>query len=186
MLLAFRSQWHVTQIPLTVVSWRNHQFLLELKWLGIIMVRLTVLDCSEALSRQDIETMKMGANRAMTERRNCGPTGDLAKVIVGSWDFSDGINTIMGKDKGPYLYNLDIVNCPTRAMTGHNFTGHNFDWKHAQDEYGAIHFHDDDIDDARWDVDFEWDVPEGQNSAFYAAKITTDAGDEDYIPFWVA
>ena len=35
------------------------------------------------------------------------------------------------------------------------------------------------------DVDFEWDVPEGQNSAFYAAKITTDAGDEDYIPFWV-
>ena len=26
MLLAFRSQWHVTQIPLTAVSWRNHRF----------------------------------------------------------------------------------------------------------------------------------------------------------------
>lgn len=141
--------------------------------------------CRAALSRQDIETMKMGANRAMTERRNCGPTGDLAKVIVGSWDFSDGINTIAGRDKGPYLYDLDIVNCPTRAMTGYNFTGHNFDWKHAENEYGAIHFHDDDIDDARWDVDFEWEVPEGQNSAFYAAKLTTDSGDEDYIPFWV-
>lgn len=141
--------------------------------------------CREALSRQDIETMKLGAQSGLTERRNSGPTGELSKTIVGSWDFSDGINTIMGKDKGPYLFDLAIVNCPTRAMTGHNFSGHNFDWKHAESEYGAIHFHDDDIDDARWEIDFEWDVPNGQNSAFYAAKLTTADGDEDYIPFWV-
>ena len=106
-------------------------------------------------------------------------------AIVGSWDFSDGINTMVGTDHGPYLYDLEIVNCPTRAMTGYNFSGHNFDWKHAPKEYGAIHFHDDDVDDARWDVDFEWDVPEGMSSKFYAAKLTTDEGDEDYITFWV-
>ncbi len=87
--------------------------------------------CKKALSRQDIETMKMGAQPGLTERRHCGPTGELAGVIVGSWDFSDGINTIVGRDHGPYLYDLDMVNCPTRAMTGHNFSGHNFDWKHA-------------------------------------------------------
>ena len=141
--------------------------------------------CDRALSRQEIETMKLGAQPGLTERRHAGPTGPLSECIVGSWDFSDGINTIVGRDHGPYLYDLEIVNCPTRAMTGHNFSGHNFDWKHAPKEYGAIHFHDDDIDDARWSVDFEWTVPQNQKSAFYAAKLTTGDGDEDYIPFWV-
>ena len=70
-------------------------------------------------------------------------------------------------------------------MTGHNFTGQNFDWKHAPQEYGAIHFHDDDVDDARWQVSFEWEVPEGFESDSYCAKLTTPDGDEDYIPFWV-
>ncbi len=141
--------------------------------------------CNRALSREEIETMKLGAQPGLTERRNSGPTGELSKCIVGAWDFSDGINTIVGRDHGPYLYDFKIVNCPTRAMTGHNFSGHNFDWKHAPKEYGAIHFHDDDIDDARWAVDFEWEVPANQKSAFYAAKLTTPEGDEDYIPFWV-
>lgn len=141
--------------------------------------------CNRALSRTEIETMKLGAQPGLTERRHSGPTGPLSEAIVGSWDFSDGIDTIVGKDAGPYLHHLDIVNCPTRAMTGHNFSGHNFDWKHAPKEYGAIHFHDDDVDDARWEVDFEWQVPADQKSAFYAAKLTTAEGDEDYIPFWV-
>ncbi len=141
--------------------------------------------CDRALSREEIETMKLGAQPGMTERRGSGPTGPLSECIVGAWNFSDGINTILGKDQGPYLYDLQIVNCPTRAMTGHNFSGHNFDWKHAPQEYGAIHFHDDDVDDARWEESFEWEVPVDQKSAFYAAKLTTTDGDEDYIPFWV-
>ncbi|MGF1527942.1 MAG: N,N-dimethylformamidase beta subunit family domain-containing protein [Candidatus Competibacterales bacterium] len=141
--------------------------------------------CSRALSRQEIETMKLGAQPGLTERRHSGPTGPLSECIVGSWDFSVGIDTLVVKDRGPYLYDLSLVNCPTRGMTGHNFSGHNFDWKHAPKEYGAIHFHDDDLDDARWQVDFEWTVPANQSSAFYAAKLTTPEGDEDYIPFWV-
>ena len=60
-----------------------------------------------------------------------------------------------------------------------------FDWKAAPEQYGAIHFHDDDIDDARWAVTFEWKVPTGTSSKFYAAKLTSTDGDEDYIPFWV-
>jgi len=141
--------------------------------------------CRTALNRQDIESMKLGAQPGLTERRNSGPTGELSKHIVGAWDFSDGINTVIGKDHGPYRFDLQLVNCPTRAMTGHNFSGHNFDWKHAPKEYGAIHFHDDDVDDARWDVSFEWTVPSDQPSAFYAAKLTSTDGDEDYIPFWI-
>ena len=129
--------------------------------------------------------MKLGAQRGLTERRNSGPTGALSETIVAAWDFSDGINTIVGKDHGPYLLDAQIVNCPTRAMTGHNFSGNNFDWKHAPQEYGAIHFHDDDVDDARWEVDFEWTVPANYESDSYCVKLTTDEGDEDYIPFFV-
>jgi len=141
--------------------------------------------CNRALSRAEIETMKLGAQRGLTERRNAGPTGPLSETIVAAWDFSDGIDTAVGRDHGPYLFDAQIVNCPTRAMTGHNFSGNNFDWKHAQQEYGAIHFHDDDVDDARWDVDFEWTVPSGFESDSYCIKLTTKQGDEDYIPFFV-
>lgn len=141
--------------------------------------------CNRALSRLEIETMKQGAQPGLTERRNSGPTGKLSEVIVASWDFGDGINTLIGKDKGPYLFHATIVNCPTRAMTGYNWEGQIFDWKGAPEQYGAIHFHDDDIDDARWQVSFEWSVPKGTSSKFYAAKLTTKDGDEDYIPFWV-
>lgn len=141
--------------------------------------------CNRALSRLEIETMKAGAQPGMTERRNSGPTGALSECIVASWDLSDGINTIVCKDHGPYRFDAPLVNCPVRAITGHNWSGQNFDWKFAQKEYGAIHFHDDDLDNARWDVSFEWEVPEDIKSRFYAAKLTTPEGDEDYIPFWV-
>jgi N,N-dimethylformamidase len=140
---------------------------------------------SKALTRLEIETMKQGAQPGLSERRNSGPTGKLSESIVAAWEFSDGINTIVGKDKGPYLFDATIVNCPTRAMTGYNWQGQVFDWKTAPEQYGAIHFHDDDIDDARWAVSFEWKVPEGNSSKFYAAKLTSKDGDEDYIPFWV-
>lgn len=141
--------------------------------------------CKKALSRCEIEQMKAGAQPGLTERRNSGPTGALSEVIVAAWDFWDGINTIFAKDNGPYRLDARLVNCPTRALTGYNWSGENFDWKHAPKEYGAIHFHDDDVDDARWQVDLEWTVPTDIKSRFYALKLTTAEGDEDYVPFWV-
>ncbi|WP_029356607.1 N,N-dimethylformamidase beta subunit family domain-containing protein [Bosea sp. 117] len=142
--------------------------------------------CNKALSRFEIEQMKAGAQPGLTERRNSGPTGALSEAIVAAWDFWDGIDTIVAKDNGPYRFDAQLVNCPTRAMTGHNWAGENFDWKFAKKEYGAIHFHDDDVDDARWEVDVEWTVPaEGLKSRFYALKLTTSEGDEDYVPFWI-
>ncbi|MEY2533642.1 MAG: hypothetical protein QOF29_1552 [bacterium] len=141
--------------------------------------------CSRALDRLEIETMKQGARPELDERRGPGPTGELSTVLVASWDFSDGIPTRRATDKGPYRLHGDVVNLPTRAMTGHNWRGVETSWLHAPHEYGAIHFHDDDLDDARWDVDFELQVPEDLRSAVYAVKLTTDDGDEDYIPFFV-
>jgi N,N-dimethylformamidase len=141
--------------------------------------------CDRALSRFEIETLKAGVQPGLSERRHSGPTGALSECLVAAWDFSDGIDTLVCKDHGPYKFDAPLVNCPVRAVTGYNWAGQNFDWKFAAKEYGAIHFHDDDLDNARWDVSVEWEVPADVKSRFYAAKLTTPEGDEDYIPFWV-
>ena len=141
--------------------------------------------CNRALSRLEIETMKAGADTSGDERRGAGPTPALSECMVAAWDFSAGIDTMVAHDAGPYHFNAELINAPTRALTGHNWTGHVFDWKQAPGQYGAIHFHDDDLDDARWQVDFEWDVPADQKSATYAIKLTAEDGAEDYIPFFV-
>ena len=78
---------------------------------------------------------------------------------------------------------------PVRAMTGFNWTGDEIVYHHKPEEYGAIHFHDDDIDDARWEVDFELKIPDGLKSGIYAARLRIGGEDspetEDYIPFVV-
>ncbi len=48
-----------------------------------------------------------------------------------------------------------LVNSPTRAVTGWNWSGHEIDFKRAPGEYNAIDFHDDDLGDAGWAADFE-------------------------------
>lgn len=141
--------------------------------------------CDRALTRLEIEAMKLGARPELDERRGPGPTAELSACLVASWDFSEGIPTRRAVDKGPYKLHGDVVNLPTRAMTGHNWGGVETSWQHAPHEYGAIHFHDDDIDDARWDVDFELDVSGDLHSAVYAMKLTSSEGDEDYVPFFV-
>jgi N,N-dimethylformamidase len=46
-----------------------------------------------------------------------------------------------------------------RAVTGHNWTGQEMDFRHARDQYNAIYFHDDDLEDAKWEAAFEFKVP---------------------------
>jgi N,N-dimethylformamidase len=141
--------------------------------------------CNRALTRLEIETMKLGARPELDERRGPGPTGELSTCMVASWDFSDEIPTRRAVDKGPYRLHGEVVNLPTRAMTGFNWRGVETNWQHAPQEYGAVHFHDDDLDDARWDVDFEFQVPQDLRSAVYAMRLRSGEGDEDYVPFFV-
>ncbi len=62
------------------------------------------------------------------------------------------------------------VNFPTRAVTGHNWTGREMDFRQARAEYGAIYFHDDDLEDAKWEVGFEFTLPANLKSGVYAAQ----------------
>ena len=69
-------------------------------------------------------------------------------------------------------------------MMGSTWTGQEMCWRHAPGEYGAIHFHDDDLYDSGWATDFTYTVPDGLRSGVYAVRL--EAGDvEDMIPFFV-
>ncbi len=100
------------------------------------------------------------------------------------WDFSQGISTTQILDQGPLGCHGKLTNSPARGMTGSNWDGSEMAWRHAPDQYGAIHFHDDDIYDFEWDTDFTFTVPADLPSGIYAARIRCGEHN-DKIPFFV-
>ena len=80
-----------------------------------------------------------------------------------------------------------LHNCPTRAVTDHSWSGLNTSFLEVPEEYGALWLHDDDLDDAQWDVDLELHIPDDWPSAIYAfrLKAVEDESLDDYVPFVV-
>ena len=104
--------------------------------------------------------------------------------LVGAWDFSADMSSQVAVDTSANQLHGVIVNFPARAMTGWNWTGEQMDFKQDPSQWGAMHFHDDDIYDADWDTDFSLTIPSTMPSGLYAARLRTD-GAEEYIPFTV-
>ena len=126
-----------------------------------------------ALEPEHIDSLRRGA-----------PPANVAEGLIAAWDYSADISSRRITDTSPHRLHGEVVNMPTRAVTGHNWRGDQVDFKGAPEEYGAIHFHDDDLEDAGWEVDFELAVPDGLRSGAYAARLRS-GDDEDYVPFFV-
>lgn len=107
-----------------------------------------------------------------------------AHAALATWDFAIGIQTQTATDLGPHAAHATLVNMPTRAMTGAHWTGEVHDWKADPTQYGAIHFHDDDLGALGWDESIALEIPAGWPSGFYAAHISNEFG-QDYLPFIV-
>jgi N,N-dimethylformamidase len=104
--------------------------------------------------------------------------------VLAGWDFARGIDTQAIHDIGPQACHGRLVNMPARAMVGSRWSGREQCWRHAPREYGAIHFHADDLGDCAWQADFTWTVPDELASGAYALHLSADAG-EDWLPFYV-
>ncbi len=109
---------------------------------------------------------------------------EVGERLVAAWDFSREMSSARIVDTGPHAMHGETVNLPTRAMKGSGWTGEEMCWRHAPAQYGAIHFHDDDLYDCGWDTDFTFDVPEDFRSGAYAVRLRA-GGDEDMVPFFV-
>ena len=108
----------------------------------------------------------------------------LRTSLLAAWDFSQDIPTQHVTDISGNGLHGETINLPARAMTGHNWSGDYRNWRNAPHEYGAIHFHDDDIYDAGWESDFEFSIPNDLRSGNYAMRLCAGE-DEEYIPFFV-
>ena len=128
---------------------------------------------NRALSPQEIESLKMGAL----------PPG-LRDAVTAAWDFGRDFASVKVTDASPNGLHGQVVNMPVRAVTGHNWSGNAHSFQHAPSEYAAIHFHDDDLEDAGWEADFELQVSPEMKSGIYAAHLVAGNG-EDYVPFFV-
>ena len=108
--------------------------------------------------------------------------GDLA----GAWDFSRDVGTDVARDVSGNGRHGRVVNLPARAVTGHNFRGEETCFRMAPHQYGAMHFHRDDLEDAGWAENFALTVPDDLPSGVYAAWLTTpDGRHEEHVPFVV-
>ena len=126
-----------------------------------------------SLSLPELESLRDGASPS-----------ELGDSLIGAWDFGRDFSSDRVTDSSNNSLHGHTVNRPTRPMKGHNWSANDLDFNLAPQEYGAIYFHDDDLDDARWDVSFEFEVPTDLKSGVYGARLT--GGDsEDYVPFFV-
>jgi N,N-dimethylformamidase len=124
--------------------------------------------------------------------------GEIAQIVAGegeaafptlglraAWRFHHGMEGDRITDVGPHMLDGIAINAPTRAMTGHLWRARTQDPHSSPDEYGAIHFHHDDLEDAGWQSDFALRIPTNLTSGLYAVKVATPDGGEDLLPFIV-
>ena len=108
----------------------------------------------------------------------------LRSALLGAWDFALDIPSQRITDVSDHGLDGETINLPARAMTGYNWSREVWDWTAMPEEYGAIHFHDDDLYDAGWTPELELGVPKTWRSGCYALRLR-NGKDEDYVPFYV-
>ncbi|KAK8246546.1 hypothetical protein HDK90DRAFT_538795 [Phyllosticta capitalensis] len=86
------------------------------------------------------------------------------------FDFSVDIPTDSITDVSGNARHGRLVNAPSRAVKGYDWDGSEPDWTKAKFGYGAIHFHEDDLDDAAWETDFKLTIPSAALSGAYAVE----------------
>ncbi|WP_018099317.1 N,N-dimethylformamidase beta subunit family domain-containing protein [Sinorhizobium meliloti] len=108
---------------------------------------------------------------------------------IARWDFSaryslDGAGGDQVVDLSHNAHHGACVNQPSQGCTGWNWTGKVDCYAVMPSQYGALLFHDDAMDDCRWDADFDFTVPQDLKSGVYAMRLRGE-GLEDYITFFV-
>ena len=115
--------------------------------------------------------------------------GDTGPAPLAHWDFAAGttrrgiptdeVREVSGRE----LHGL-CINQPDRGMTGWNWDGLEEHFVHCPEQYGALWFHEDSLDDCRWERSLRLTIPADLPSGCYALKLT-QADKTDRVPFFV-
>ena len=95
-------------------------------------------------------------------------------------DFAFGISTWLLHDhKGAPVGR--VLGLPTRGVRGRRWHGSEHAWRHAPDQYAAIHFHTDDQGDQLWPVTATVKLPDNLPVGVYAIELSAGS-DIDHLP----
>jgi N,N-dimethylformamidase len=111
------------------------------------------------------------------------PPASIAGLLA-AWDLVADPDGHLVTDTSGHALHGRAVNLPMRGVTGRNWRGAETAFHRAPDEYNAMFFHEDDLEDAQWEPSFEFTPPAGTRSGVYAVRLVTDEG-EDWLPFFV-
>ena len=113
-----------------------------------------------------------------------GAAGEELRRVAG-WDLGDGVAGDRAPDRGPGACHARLINGPARAVTGTRWISATTDFSVAPEQYAAVHFHDDDLDDARWTPALRLTLPPSLESGVYAVELRSGAL-VDHVPFVVS
>src|SRR5271163_4197635 len=108
--------------------------------------------------------------------------------LLAAWDFSQGSSDDRIVDVSAHRCDGWLRQLPMRAATGANWDGSSLSWTEAPGQYGAIHFHDDDLEECGWEPTCSLTVPRDWRSGFYALEVSADLPSgrvESYVSFFV-
>ena len=100
------------------------------------------------------------------------PAISTKDVTLAAWDFSLNMSSMTVPGAGSLASDGRLHGAPARAMTGSNWGAVEMDWTRDPEQWGAVHFHDDDIADCGWETDFAFAVPAQLHSGVYGIKIS--------------
>lgn len=104
--------------------------------------------------------------------------------VVAAWDFAGDFNSRTIPNYAGDGLDAEVLNMAVRAVRGPSWSGRSLSAWDRPEEYDAIHFHDDALEDLHWDTSFVLEIPTDWTSGVYAALVSDGVG-EDQIPFWV-
>lgn len=107
--------------------------------------------------------------------------------LVGQWEPGREIDAVEFPDVLTGRHPLRCVNTPMHAVTGHNWTGADTDFRRCPEQYGALGLHRDDLEDAAWLPSLTLTIPDDLPSAIYALRLETLGAEPaiDHVPFFV-
>lgn len=109
---------------------------------------------------------------------------DGAKELLFSYDFSQDMGAAVVPDLTRNGRDGELVNAPTRAVTGRMWDGTETDFRRAPEQYSSIHFYADDLEDPGWPVIATFTLPDALPSGAYGVRLQSSS-ESDHVPFFV-
>ncbi len=149
---------------------------------GIILKpRSTVLLAAREIDIRGAQRFPLGRFNGKIAR----PVITVEGQIAAQWAFEQQMHCQHVPDISGQQLHLQLVNAPTRAMTGPDWHDDVLDWKTDPACYDAIYFHDDDLENACWPVSAVVSLPANLSSGVYAVRLQAAGLADDFIPLIV-